>query len=288
MSGKFEKLQAGTTIEVQNFELPDLNGDRKETFRTPTLGASLPKGERVKVKAPADDQKSRRFHVDPVLRDLLSIDEEAESEVDRRVEVRIAELRGEAEASGREAGYDAGYARGKAEASANFEASAKERLAQFDGFLDAVESLKDEFFRANERFLVELVFRIASNVLQREIKLDPEYLGRLVRSVVEKVGAREQVKLIANASRIEGLYALLPELEKKHSSLKNVTVEISSQLEEADVVIETDWNRIDATLATQMETLHETLIAGLEETQERRNAESTGPSGDDDGEKESA
>jgi flagellar assembly protein FliH len=263
------RLDADAKMEVQAFELPKLGEEAPATFRTPTLGAggALPKSKRSPIPAPADDQKGRRFAVDPILRDLLSVDEETDTEIDRRVEAKIAELRAGAVTEGRDEGYEAGYARGKEEAQAEFQAAGNERIERMDAFLLTMESLKDEIYRANERFLVDLVFRVAGNILQKEIAKDPEYIGRVVRNVVEKVGVKDQLKLIANASQLESLYALLPELEKKHASLKNITVEPSSQLGEADIVIETDWNRIDATLESQLANLHETLVAGLEESE---------------------
>jgi flagellar assembly protein FliH len=263
------RLDAGTKMEVQAFELPKLGEDAPTTFRTPTLGAggALPKSKRSPIPPPTDDQKGRRFAVDPILRDLLSVDEETDTEIDRRVEAQVAELRTDAVAEGRDQGYQEGYARGKAEAQAEFQASGNERLERMDAFLSAMESLKAEIFRANERFLIDLVFRVAGNILQKEIEKDAEYVARVVRNVVEKVGVKDQLKLIANASQLEGLYALLPELEKKHSSLKNISIEPSTQLGDADIVIETDWNRIDATLESQLATLHETLVTGLEESQ---------------------
>jgi flagellar biosynthesis/type III secretory pathway protein FliH len=280
------RLDRDAKMEVHDFELPHLGEDAPTTFRTPSLGAGgeLPKAKRAAVPPPSDDQKGRRFQVDPILRDLLSVDEETDTEIERRVETKISQLRSDALIQGREEGYEEGYARGKKEAQDTFEAAAQERLARMDAFVEAVEAMKNEVFLANERFLIELVFRIASNILQKEITADPEYVARIVRNVVEKVGVKEQLKLIASASQLEALYALLPELEKKHSSLKNISIEGSSQLEDSDVVIETDWNRIDATLESQLATLHASVVVGLEESQAAKAAAAANGDGAGEGE----
>jgi flagellar assembly protein FliH len=280
------RLDRDAKMEVHAFELPHLGEDAPATFRTPTLGAGgeLPKSKKSPVPPPSDDQKGRRFQVDPILRDLLSVDEETDTEIERRVEAKISQLRADALIEGREEGYEEGYARGKKEAQDAFEAAAQERIARMDVFVAAVEAMKDELFRANERFLIELVFRIAANILQKEIAADPEYVARVVRSIVERVGVKEQLKLIASASQLEALYALLPELEKKHSSLKNISIEGSSQLEDADVVIETDWNRIDATLESQLATLHASVVTGLEESQAAKAAAASDAGGSGEGE----
>lgn len=267
MEKKILKLDAGANIEIRAFELTDLKGGGTETFRTPTLSAKKPT---PRATAPAGAElarKDRRFQVDPALRDLMSVDEETESEIDARVERKLSALREAAETEARERGYEEGFARGKSEAKATYETQSTERIEQLDQLVSAIEGTKSIVYDANERFLVELVFRVASSILQKELILDPEYLARVIRTIVEKVGVKEQLKLIANASQMELLYGLLPELEKKHASLKNITIEQSSQLGENDVVIETDWNRIDATLDSQLGSLHEVVLSILEEKQ---------------------
>lgn len=266
MEKKILKLDQEAKIEIRAFELTDLKGGGVETFRTPTLEGKKRVSSRPNpnIEIP---RKDRRFQVDPALRDMLSVDKDTEIEIDIRVEKKISELRDAAEKEAREQGYEEGFKRGKDEAKTTYETQANERIEQLDALVASLEGTKQEVYQANERFLLELVFRIASIVLQKEIILDPEYLNRVIRTIVEKVGVKEQLKLIANASNLETLYGLLPELEKKHASLKNITVEASSQLGASDIVIETDWNRIDATLDSQLGSLHEVVIALLDEKQ---------------------
>ncbi len=265
MDKKIFKLDSEVTQDVRPFEMTNLKPSSLDTFRTPTLSAKRP----TRPSTPIADlgRKDRRFQVDPVLRDLVSADDETNREVEIRVREKLDATREAAEREGKESGYEEGHARGRAEAKASFETASAEKLERLDALIAGIEGVKAEIFQANERFLVELVYRIAGSVLQREIVIDREYMGRVVRSVVEKVGVKEQLKLIASTAQIETLYAILPELEKKHTGLKNVTVEASSQLGDADVVIETDWNRIDATLATQLGSLHEVVLAALDDSQ---------------------
>jgi flagellar assembly protein FliH len=264
MDKKFSKLDQTTGREVRAFEMTNLNPSAAGSFRTPTLDTKRANHPSIPISELA--RKDRRFQVDPVLRDLIAVDEKTNQEVEVRVREKIDALRDAAESAGRDAGYEEGYARGKAEAKTSFEAATAETLARLDALVAGFEGVKTEVFHANERFLVELVYRVAGTILQREILVDPEYVARVVRSVVEKVGVKEQLKLITSPAQIEGLYALLPELEKKYADLKNVTIETSSQLGDSDVVVETDWNRIDATLETQLGSLHEVVLAALDES----------------------
>ncbi len=286
MDKKVFKLDQDATQDVRAFEMTNLSPGASETFRTPTLTGKRP----TRPSKPIAElgRKDRRFQVDPVLRDLVSVDEETNQEVESRVRDKIETLRGAAERDGREAGYEEGYARGKAEATASYEAHSTEKLERLDSLIAGFEGVKAEVFRANERFLVELVFRVAGSILQKEILIDSEYVARVVRSVVEKVGVKDQLKLIASSAQIESLYGMLPELEKKHIGLKNVTIEASSQLGDSDVVIETDWNRIDATLDTQLGSLHEVVLAALDDSQIAAAAAAEADPANTPGESESA
>jgi flagellar assembly protein FliH len=266
MDKKFFKLDQDAAMEIRSFEMTNLTPGGAETFKTPTLNGKKP----ARVTRPAAEltRKDRRFQVDPVLRDLVSTDDETDLQIEVRVRDKIEELRAGALQEGRDEGYEAGYERGKAEAKKAFEAEAKAKLESLESLTAGFEAAKAEIYQANERFLVELVFKIASTVLQKEIINDPAYLQRVVRSIVEKVGVREQLKIISSSAQVETLYALLPELEKKHAGLKNISIESSSQLGDSDVVVETDWNRIDATLDTQLGSFHEVVLAALYESQD--------------------
>ncbi len=264
MDKKIFKLDQDVRQEVRAFEMTNLSPNASSTFRTPTLSAK--KAVRPSKPLGEVDRKDRRFQVDPVLRDLVSVDDETNLVIETRVREQVDAIRNEAEADGRDTGYQEGYVRGKEEARTSFDAASLEKLAHLDALIVSFEKVKVEVFAANQRFLVELVYRIAGSVLQKEILIDPEYLTRVVRSVVEKVGVKEQLKLIASATQLEVLYGMLPELEKKYAGLKNITIEASSQLGFGDVVIETDWNRIDATLDTQLGSLHEVVLAALDDS----------------------
>lgn len=272
MEKKIFKLDQDAAIEIRAFEMTNLSPGAAGTFRTPTLAGKKP----TRAPRPAEDaeRKDRRFQMDPILRDLVPTDEESDLQVETRVREGIDRLRGEAEHEGRDRGYGIGYAEGKATAQLSYETEAAAKLARLEALIAGFEGMKDEVYRTNERFLVELVFRIASSVLKKEILTDREYLARVVRSVIDKVGVKEQLKLVASAARLESLYEMAPELERKHAGLKNIAIESSSQLGDSDVVIETDWNRVDASLDSQLGSLHEMVLAALAE------GSPVGPSGE--------
>lgn len=242
------KLTEGAQREVEGFAYSDLRQGGPLTFKTPILRAEAP--------------DSTRFHVDSVLQEILDSDESAEAELEGRVAARLAEVQAAAEEEARRRGHEAGFEAGRGEALAQYQVDAQEKLAQLDAFIANVESHKNHLYKAQERFLLEVIQRMAEAVIHREVATDKEYLLRLVHDVIENVGAKEQIKILVNPGALEMVYAVIPELEKKYATLKSISVEPNAQLELTDCAIETDWNRVDATLATQMESLKQALLSG--------------------------
>lgn len=262
---KILKVDENAKRDVEKFEFKSLLKKTTSVYITPTLGG----GTRSSTKdAPAEGdaeapieenlvahKKENRFRIDPVIKDLLTYDETEESEIKNRVESEIKRLKDAAEAEAKESGYKAGFSEGEQKAKADFEVKAKSELEKISQFVASVESLKSEIFSAQEQFLLNVIFHITQNIIHREVSQDKEYVARLVRGVIEKVGTREQVKVWVHPSQIELIKSLVPELEKKFSDLKSISIESNAQLEAFDAVIETDWNRVDATLKTQLETM---------------------------------
>ncbi len=248
------KLEEGTKTEVRAFEFNDLKRPGKLIYQTPTVKKSDDASD------VAAQQKDRRFQFDPLLKDLMSMDEQTETRIQTEVQRRLDVLKEIAEEEARDRGYKEGFTTGKNEAQTIYVEEAKEKLSQLDTLVDQFESSKDEIFKSQERFLNEAVHRIAENVLLRELQSDREFLTRTIHNIIEKIGAREQIKILVRSDILEQVYSILPELEKKYEKLNSIAIEPSDQLGAHDCVVETDWNRVDATLKSQMESFRQILM----------------------------
>ena len=265
---KFErkvlKVDDNSKREIDRFEFKSLNKPASNVYTTPVLkGGSLPKSDITEIAdheiVVSPDKKESRFKIDPIIKDLLTYDEREENEIKVRVENEIDRIRTQVEAEARDKGYQEGFEQGKQEAKTEFEKNAKSEYEKIIQFVTSVESLKSEIYSSQERFLLEVIFHVTQNIIHKELSKDSDYVPRLIRDVIEKVGSREQVKIWVNSAQIEKAKALVPDLEKKFTELKSISVETNPQLEEFDAVIETDWNRVDASLKTQLETMHHIL-----------------------------
>lgn len=204
--------------------------------------------------------KDRRFSLNPLLRDPLSVEEEERRVMEDKVQARVQTLAEEAKAIAGAKGYEEGLKKGFEEAYHKIQTDSAGSLGKFDQMVEEAEKAKIEIFRANERFLIELVFRIARMVLLRELKTDREYIARLAEELVTRVGVKDNIKIKLNTEDAETIAKLKGGLEKAFGKMNNLNIEISPTVKQGGCQVETEWNAIDASVETQLQGIYEALF----------------------------
>jgi len=207
-------------------------------------------------------QKDKRFSTSPLLRDPLSIEEEEKRVIEERVRFQIEALSEEAKKQGHASGYEEGLKQGHEVAFSQFQVEGAERITRLQSLLQSIETSKIELLKANESFLMELIFRISKMVLLKEISTDKTYLSRLVREAVEKTGVKEFIHIKINPGDAESIEMLKASLETGASPYRSFTIETSPEVALGGCRIETEWNAIDASLDTQLSAIHDAIVGG--------------------------
>jgi len=252
------KLNTLTEPSVKKFELSKLNQEQKGSY-----AAVKKKYGALAVTDPERASRSKqdsRFSLNPLLRDPLSVEEEERRVIEERVRVRVEALSEEVKRKSEAVGYEAGLKKGHTEAYSKFLEEGAGRLQRFEAFLAEIESAKEQIFRANERFLVEVVFRIAKMLLLKELAADKEYVLRLARELIERVGVRENITIRISPEDAQTANLFKEGLEKSLGILKNVDIQISNQVKGGGCMIETEWNAIDASVETQLQGVYSALV----------------------------
>ncbi|MBI2712119.1 MAG: hypothetical protein HYX41_04550 [Bdellovibrio sp.] len=180
--------------------------------------------------------------------------------IDEKVRDQIAAVAEEARKEAAEKGYQEGLKRGHDEAYLKVQSESAGSLSRFDQMVSEAEKAKVEIFRANERFLIELVFRIAKMVLLRELQTDQEYLSRLAVELVTRVGLKDNIKIKLNTEDAETIAKLRGGLEKAFGKMNNLNIEASRSVQQGGCQVETEWNAIDASIETQLQGVYESLF----------------------------
>lgn len=240
-------------IELDRPETPDVEDYQFRPFRKGVAPD-------VSVTRPSDTRRDARFSMNAFARDAVTMREEERREFERRVDDRLRELVESEKKKAAEQGYQDGLEKGRAEAFAKFHQEASERLARFEKFVSECEAAKNAIFDANERFLMEMIHQICRMLFLKEVKVDQDYLIRLARELIDRVGVRENIVLRLHPDDMQTAEMLKQGLEATLGTLKNLTIEPSELVEGGGCALETQWNSIDASIQTQLQGIHDAIV----------------------------
>jgi flagellar assembly protein FliH len=204
-------------------------------------------------------QKTVAFHMSSLVRDAAGIEAEEARAISQEVVRRVEEIQDEARENARKEGFERGVRDGIEAGRNEWFTQAKDYIAQIDEMLKSWEKARSEIFAHNERFLVDMVFRIARMVLLKEIDTDREYVVRLGKQLIERTGLKENVTVTIGPKDEALLSEIKEKLELEIPDMKNFQIVVSPDLESGGCKVETDWNTVDASIDTQLEGLARTL-----------------------------
>jgi flagellar assembly protein FliH len=251
------KLEVAGAPQIHEFELPRLKkfGDGNYQVTRAKFGPLAA----TDVEREGVNRKDSRFSLNALVKQPLSIAQEELRVIEERVGEQVKAIEDEVKTRAMEFGFEEGKKKGYQDAFAKFERECAERIATFNQMLGELENAKSEIFRANEAFLVSLVFRISRMVMLKELSTDRDYIARLARDIIERVGLRENIKIGIHASESLTIENMKEQLEKQLGELKNLTIEVSPRVKLGGCMIETEFNAIDATIETQLQALQDSL-----------------------------
>jgi len=206
------------------------------------------------------DVKSSRFKLSEFSRTKRSVQEEEKLLINKKVQKKINEI----EESAIKKGYDEGYRQGQIDgvdiAKQDFFKENKGNSEVITRFANELDSLKMNMYNANEKFLIDLVFKISKMLALKDIQSDRNFITRLIKQVIENLNNKESIKIQINPKDKEVVSSLSDELTSKFSELKNFDIVTSNDVEQGGCVLDTDWSRVDANLETQFNQVYNSLM----------------------------
>ena len=242
-------------FEFQNFSKPGTQdyGDVKKRLGSLAITDSEHESKNI---------KDRRFFLNPYTKKSLSIQNEElraiESSVQDQIQKRIEQSKVEASRLGFEEGFTQGLAQGLQE----FKAQSVDKLTQIENFLNQAESAKMDLYKANEKFIIQLVYRLAKMVLLKELKEDRAHIGRLIESLIRETRAREYIVVRVNPQDLEAVSLIKPDLKASFSQLSNIKVESTGDVPVGGCQIETEWTQIETDINLQLKAIEQNLLGG--------------------------
>ncbi len=233
-------------------------------FKPKTLGGEIAQDyQDVKKKfgslASTDPASNPNFSLHSASKRGLGVEEEEhnrlEAIVASEVKERVEQLKEEAYQDG----FKQGQQDGQAKAMEAFQSESRPLFEQFSQMIESFDQIKREMFAANEAFLIQLIFQIGKQVILKDLASDQDYVKRLVAHVVEKVGAKDNIRIRVGKKDQENIDALREMLKIQYPDLKNVQIEVSEELALGGCKVETDLSRMNASVETQLQAIETSL-----------------------------
>lgn len=180
-------------------------------------------------KAPLPENAATALHEAPLLHKRIA---ELERQIPRMVE------------QARQAGFREGEAAAGENAARQIEAVTARTTQAIAELIQERRNMR----RRLEEDLVHLAVAVARRVLHRELSVDPEALGGIVRAALDRIDAREVHRLRVSP-------ADAPFLEKRLAEWQTpvqMRLEPDASLERGAIVFETARGSIDASVETQL------------------------------------
>lgn len=140
---------------------------------------------------------------------------------------------------------------------------ALERLAA------AVDLLKSQAERLAERArsdALEIGFQVARRILETELRSSPDALFALVRSALRKAGESRRVTVRLRPEDVAQLESAAGKQTLAEFSTAQIELKADSALGPGDVVVDTDFGRIDGRVGSRMDELRRAIEgSGLED-----------------------
>lgn len=186
----------------------------------------------------------------PIIKPAFQFQEEASGQTNdlnhEAIAVQVAEAFARAERDGRIQGERAGKAK------------VEETFQRLNEVLHDLVEVRQRIFQAMEQDAIALSMVIAQTILGRELKTDSEWIQKWVREAVDLVAEGDEIEITVSLKDQHSIQGLVEEIAKENPRAKALFVKASSSIDNG-CVVETKFARVDATLATRLETIANAL-----------------------------
>ena len=198
--------------------------------------------EAQKTRQEAEDQKNR-----------IIAEARAEAEgLRRQVEVEMDEARAIARKQGKEEGRLEGWAEGQAEA---------KRLAeQFHRIINAAIEKRNEIIDESETQLINLVLQIAKKVVKVISENQKNVVINNCVQAIRKLKSRGNVVIRVNLEDVKLTTEHIDDFMGMVEAVKAITVMEDTSVDRGGCIIETDFGRLDARIASQLKEIEAKIL----------------------------
>ncbi len=245
--------------QFQSFTDSDLEQGEVKLFEFKPLlsGAeTIEKSEFQKIiKLEREQASHTQFKINPITEKFRGLKDQEEREYEDRVseEVkrRVAEIQDEAF----KAGFDEGVNQGRDEIYNQMRSSVDQKLEDVSSMVTEVLKSYEEIMQNQKHEMYVLLRNLSKWIVLRELNEDGKYIERLLERLLLEIQARNNLLIQVNSNDFEKMPEVLAHIQSRLGEMKNVRVEIDTNVKSRGIIIESENGIINASLEEQFKSL---------------------------------
>lgn len=244
---KFEFSQFSTpevelkdSIEAFEFEKLDLN-------KSP---ASKIDSETIRIERQFASKSD--FQVDSRVKDYRGFSSQEEEDFQQKLDAAINAKYEEISKQAYEEGLKLGREDGRKEAFSEASNALEINLNKMMELLEDISVQKEEILNTSKKEVYSVVRNVAKWVALKEIKDDESsYLHSLLSKLITEINTKNNLSLKVSRNTYELMPNIINSIEKKLGTLENIKFEVSSEVENEGIILESNNGIVDASIESQ-------------------------------------
>ncbi len=169
------------------------------------------------------------------------------------------------EQSIQEKAYEEGFQAGKSQAIAETKEDLQKILLEANNVLLAIEQERKETLEDETNRIYKVIVKIARKLLHKELEMSENISYKFIETAINSLEHKANVNIIINSRLGKELQNIRTKLLSEHPSLENLTINTDSSLKIGEIIIESNKERLDYRLDSQLDELLKQLVGDSNE-----------------------
>ena len=250
--------------DIQNYtfesfsELAQKNSDVKvfefKTLETNKQFVAREEHQQV-IRREREISKEKSFKINEMVEEFRGLKDQETREYEERIEMEVRRRVEAIQDEAFKAGFEEGALQGREEVFEQMRSVVDEKLEDFNAMISSVLSTQEQILMTQKKEMYTLLRSLSKWIILRELKEDGKYVERLLERILHEMQSRSNLLIQVNADDFAQMEDVLAHLQLKLGELKNVRVEVDSQIPTRGIVVESENGIINATMEEQFKSL---------------------------------
>ncbi|MFS0672434.1 flagellar assembly protein FliH [Ornithinibacillus sp. 179-J 7C1 HS] len=161
-------------------------------------------------------------------------------------------------------GYQAGFEQGKNESLEQF----SHLITQANGIINDAKKDYLVTVEKSEETILKLAVHVAEKIMRQQLADNPEFFVPIVKEAISSIKDQRELSIYLHPDNYESVLSQKSELERILDSRANLSIYLNEALEKDSCLIEHPFGKIDASIHTQLNKIHQVLYEIVMEQKE--------------------